>query len=497
MVLLLAVCASGALAAQESGGAEEGDYVIYFGNMPAGVSHFKVTESDTGGGPRTTISTETVTSTKVRNRGSIDFVQKLETVIDGKTQKLISYHIQSKSPFKTEDTLIEFSAEKAKVLRKTGGTTVERYLKYSEIPSILDIRNPGGGNWNLPLLAWTLKQSGLCGKDRMELDGIYSGLFLTFHLSLEKVEVPSTEPSPYLCYEVQEKSEGVKVTHRLFIEPQSGKVVRMESPSENFSYVRENARKIHTPPELFGASVIPLTSDLRNCGYVKARVKMMILQEELSDKDLKVAGQSFQGSFKDGILEGTALVRSSHFKTIGSPEYPCEFTGDMLKKYLEPEFLAESDDEAIKSQASNLVKGAKTVKDAVSLLGSWVYQNIQFDYTDGSAKAALLSKKGDWLPRIRLFIAMCRSIGIPARYAGGFLLNENIAGRYIWAEVYMGEASGWIPVDPAMGQIEYFSANHITLWRNGFIDPYHLKPELQVQSYEEEERPKGTKLVVP
>jgi len=75
-------------------------------------------------------------------------------------------------------------------------------------------------------------------------------------------------------------------------------------------------------------------------------------------------------------------------------------------------------------------------------------------------------------------------------------LSENMAGRYIWTEVYMGSEAGWVPVDTAMGQISYFSANHLTLWRQGFLDPFTLKPELQVVDFQEEKRPRGTKFLV-
>jgi len=150
----------------------------------------------------------------------------------------------------------------------------------------------------------------------------------------------------------------------------------------------------------------------------------------------------------------------------------------------------------IRKAAEAMAKDRKSVKEAALALAKWVYENIGFEYTDGSAKATLICRKGDWLPRNRLYIAMLRSIGIPARYAGGLFITENLAGNYLWTEVYLGKEAGWIPVDTALGQIEYFSANHVTFWNYGAIEPYTLKPVVEVMERQEEPMPKGSKFMI-
>lgn len=55
-----------------------------------------------------------------------------------------------------------------------------------------------------------------------------------------------------------------------------------------------------------------------------------------------------------------------------------------------------------------------------------------------------------------VFIALCRSVNIPARYIGGIYLKEtdtSTPDTHSWAEIYL-HPYGWIPVDPTMGRFD-------------------------------------------
>ncbi len=60
----------------------------------------------------------------------------------------------------------------------------------------------------------------------------------------------------------------------------------------------------------------------------------------------------------------------------------------------------------------------------------------------------------------------------------------------------MGPQIQWIPIDTALGQIDYFSANYLTLCVQGVVDPFSVKPEIEIMLHREEPRPKGTRFVV-
>jgi hypothetical protein len=471
--------------------AEEGDYTFYYGKAEAGGAHYSIKPA---GDNRLEIITDSTLQALVRKDQKTEFRQTMKALIDDATGKVISYSIKTKSPFKAEETAIDMKAQEAVIRRVTSGTTVTRSLTWDTIVPIADYQNPGGGNWNIPLLEMTLRKESLHTKKDLSMRCLYTGTFQPVTLVFEQLDNGTSTTN--IRYSMHEETAGEKNFHYLELDSRDGTIVKMESPATHFVYLRQKGGKVAAPPDISGAYAVPLPMDMRNCGEVKGRIKVRILQEPSSMKGLQRARQTIAGTFEKGLLEGTFQTKSLNHKALVSDPYPSHFSGEELKSSLAAEFLIESDDRDMKTMADNLTRQAKTLKEAAALLGKWVYEEIKFDFTDGSAKATLLSRKGDWLPRNRLFIALCRSLGIPARLAGGYLLTQSTAGNFIWSEVYMGPQSQWIPIDTALGQIDYFSANYLTLCVQGVVDPFSVKPEIEIMLHREEPRPKGTRFVV-
>ena len=67
-----------------------------------------------------------------------------------------------------------------------------------------------------------------------------------------------------------------------------------------------------------------------------------------------------------------------------------------------------------------------------------------------------------------LFISMCRSLGIPARWESGWMLHPGAVNLHDWAEAYL-EGIGWIPVDQSFGlqpePVELFYSRGIDAYR--------------------------------
>jgi transglutaminase-like putative cysteine protease len=81
----------------------------------------------------------------------------------------------------------------------------------------------------------------------------------------------------------------------------------------------------------------------------------------------------------------------------------------------------------------------------------------------------LRTKVGDCNEHTALYVAMARSIGIPARIAVGLAYTRGAFFYHAWPEVYIEEGRSrglWLPVDPTFNQFPA-DATHIRLARGG------------------------------
>jgi transglutaminase-like putative cysteine protease len=92
----------------------------------------------------------------------------------------------------------------------------------------------------------------------------------------------------------------------------------------------------------------------------------------------------------------------------------------------------------------------------------WLKQNTQYQThpNDPGVRPAAITfanKKGDCDDLSFLYISLCRSLDIPARFVRGYLLTDNgngslTATAHAWVEVFVGgpdSLNGWIPVECA------------------------------------------------
>jgi len=141
--------------------------------------------------------------------------------------------------------------------------------------------------------------------------------------------------------------------------------------------------------------------------------------------------------------------------------------------YTEPSETIDSDNEDIVKLASEIVSGEDDLYVAVFKLGEWTKSNIEYDL---STLTEGVSQKASWVLRNRegvcdeltnLFIAMCRSLGIPAKFISGVAYTnaEQFGegfGAHGWSEVYF-PGYGWIPFDVTYGEFGFVDAGHIKL----------------------------------
>ncbi len=165
--------------------------------------------------------------------------------------------------------------------------------------------------------------------------------------------------------------------------------------------------------------------------------------------------------------------------TYNSPEihsrikYPLTSLPKDTKKYTLSTQVIESNNAAIKKKAAELTKNSDDMYEAVTRIAQWVKENIKYDLSTLTAQA---SQKAGWVLAHRigvcdeitsLFIAMLRSLGIPAKFISGiaYANSPNISekwGAHGWAEVYY-PGIGWVPYDVTFGEFGWLDAGHIKM----------------------------------
>lgn len=86
----------------------------------------------------------------------------------------------------------------------------------------------------------------------------------------------------------------------------------------------------------------------------------------------------------------------------------------------------------------------------------WITENIQYSYAleystiRNISEYCLTKRYGDCGQAALLFITLCRSNGIPARWQSGWLTMPGRKTIHDWTEIHI-PPYGWIPVDPYMG----------------------------------------------
>ncbi len=152
-----------------------------------------------------------------------------------------------------------------------------------------------------------------------------------------------------------------------------------------------------------------------------------------------------------------------------------------LVPYTEPSEIIDSNDEDVRGFAAEIAEGEDDLYELVHKIAEWTKSNIKYDLSTLTEK---VSQKASWVLDNRkgvcdeltsLFIAMLRSLGIPAKFVSGVAYTESELfpenwGSHGWAEVYF-PGYGWIPYDVTYGQF-------------GYIDPTHVKLKESVDSNE-------------
>jgi hypothetical protein len=137
--------------------------------------------------------------------------------------------------------------------------------------------------------------------------------------------------------------------------------------------------------------------------------------------------------------------------------------------WVEATLTLPATNEEMIDRAARIVGDAPDRLAAVERLSTWVHDKVEKVPTLSvpNGLEVLHTMRGDCNEHTALFVSLARAVGIPARIAAGVVFSDRSGGPaafyyHAWPEVLLGGATGWIPVDPTLGQVPA-DATHIKL----------------------------------
>jgi transglutaminase-like putative cysteine protease len=209
-------------------------------------------------------------------------------------------------------------------------------------------------------------------------------------------------------------------------------------------------------------------SSFANVAQMTARVEIESTGAPFPVDELNNARQAFEGSVTGHRVAGTFRTRIVRYDGAGAPPFPMDAPASMAG-YLVAEPKIEADDPEIVAKAQELTAGQPDAWQAAITVADWVYRNIAYQITGTGARQCLADRQGDCGPKSYLTIALLRAAGIPARMVGGVMYASGQFGQHYWVEAWMGEADGWVPLEPTVGQFGWLDATHLRLWESAGV----------------------------
>lgn len=177
--------------------------------------------------------------------------------------------------------------------------------------------------------------------------------------------------------------------------------------------------------------------------------------ENIKD-DVKNADQTVEQKSATELLLRVAARRNTEEKTVELPVKDPQFA-----PYLRATAEFGADDEQVKKQAAEIAGEDRDAWRVARKLADWTHQNLQWKVVaKADARQTLATREADCSEFSTLFVAMARSLGLPARLVSGLAYSGDSFGGHAWVEVWAGK---WIELDPT--------------WGTHFVDATHIRNE--------------------
>ena len=110
----------------------------------------------------------------------------------------------------------------------------------------------------------------------------------------------------------------------------------------------------------------------------------------------------------------------------------------------------------IRRMAAEAAEGQTDAWQAALALMRFVRERMAYEpqttHVHTHAREALAAGRGVCQDFAHVFIGLCRSAAIPARYVSGYLASQKTSATHAWTEVFIPSA-GWVGIDPTHNRL--------------------------------------------
>ncbi len=234
-------------------------------------------------------------------------------------------------------------------------------------------------------------------------------------------------------------------------------VAGKKSYREKRNYVVQTALDIENEQEsVLGEITLYMPRPIISAGQPSAVYREIIPEalinndkDELIFRTKEMAGKGSKQSFSaSAIITVYSIESKVNEKKI--PSYS-EETLNLYKSYITADQQIPSDQKEIKDLASEITGKEKNSYTKAKLIYDYIRSNYKLQTTlrGGTSDSLdlLKRKSGDAFDFAAVYVALCRSAGIPSVQIAGIIVDTNGASHtHSWAEIYL-EDFGWLPVD--------------------------------------------------
>ncbi len=167
--------------------------------------------------------------------------------------------------------------------------------------------------------------------------------------------------------------------------------------------------------------------------------------EDMSSKDASPKDDAPSDDAKGGESKKHLATKGDVRRIVEDPA--------ALERYLEPTALMPTESPILKREVARVLKDVQDPLAAAKRLVRVVYTSLDKRsprVAQASATQILRDREGDCSEHALLFVALCRTAGIPARRCSGYVCIGSVWGSHSWAEIYVG---GWLSADPTTGEL--------------------------------------------